>query len=530
LSPLHNTINHFLKQLPMDGTFNQQAVAAQVRDWTKLGYNKELFCYDLTTATDRIPIVLQERILSILMASTSFGNGWKEILTGRTFLTENGDHISYATGQPMGARSSFPMLALTHHVIIQIAAKRAELEVYREYVIVGDDSTITSALVSTQYHLLMNRLGVPINLTKSIGHVDGAVPLAEICKRIFMDGVEISVFNPKLIVRTIHDGRLGPDLQNDLHLRGWNPSESVFWNFMAGILDTENLALLMKLNIAPMEITGLHSQVRPGSALDDVKAWVPSFPDMNNNHIIELFTWVSASEQLKRLDAILRATVTINDSLSILAAANANPKAIPQFVRDSWLDSTLTEEERKFLSELILDVGPITPNHPIVAASRAEANRISELLHQLNALDSNMVVSARQGLLDAFRTSVSSIWLGSDTRVTQQNRALFTRTLNTLVSLFTSNKRETAEGRNLTLNYSVVLQTIGRLWSVSLVFGGRTTVNALRAGVTRNINASASILSSVVKGLSIVPVSSEFITPSKKVSAQTYVRPRRGRL
>jgi len=40
---------------------------------------------------------------------------------------ENGKWIPYrySVGQPMGAYSSFPMLALTHHVIVQIAAGRA---------------------------------------------------------------------------------------------------------------------------------------------------------------------------------------------------------------------------------------------------------------------------------------------------------------------------------------------------------------------------------------------------------------------
>jgi len=33
--------------------------------------------------------------------------------------------LKYSVGQPMGALSSFAMLGLTHHVIVQIAARRA---------------------------------------------------------------------------------------------------------------------------------------------------------------------------------------------------------------------------------------------------------------------------------------------------------------------------------------------------------------------------------------------------------------------
>jgi hypothetical protein len=31
-------------------------------------------------------------------------------------------NIRYAVGQPMGALSSFNMLAITHHIIVQVAA------------------------------------------------------------------------------------------------------------------------------------------------------------------------------------------------------------------------------------------------------------------------------------------------------------------------------------------------------------------------------------------------------------------------
>nr|UJQ92611.1 MAG: putative RNA-dependent RNA polymerase [Mitoviridae sp.] len=504
MTPLHNTLNFFLKALPQDGTFNQHALADSVRKWT-MDSALEIYCYDLTAATDRLPISLQKRILGILMSSTAFGNSWGDVLTGRDFMTNNGDLIRYAVGQPMGARSSFPMLALTHHVLIQIAAMRAELDSYTTYAVLGDDSGITNALVSEQYLLLMDAIGVPINLTKSITHVQDAVPMAEICKRVFMDGVEITRFNPKLIVNTIRDGRLGPDLQNDLFIRGWQFSDNIFWSFIAGLLDAENLTTLIKLNIAPIATTGLMHQYKPNTTLTNLGAWIPEYPGLKETHLVELFTYVAASEALKRLDSLLRATVTINDSLDILAAANARPDAIPQFVRDDWLRQDLSEEELARLSEILEGAGRITPNHPIVLASRAEANRISELLHSLNSMDASIVARARLGLLDIFRTSVSSIWLDSDFSPMGQNRALFHRMMTTLVSLFTSERRKDGKTRNLTLSYSVVLTTIGRLWSVSLTFGGTTSVNALKSSVTRNINKAPDVLSGILKDLIILP-------------------------
>jgi hypothetical protein len=73
-------------------------------------------------------------------------------------------------------------------------------------------------------------------------------------------------------------------------------------------------------------------------------------------------------------------------------------------VRDDWLRQDLSEEELARLSEILEGAGRITPNHPMVLASRAEANRISELLHSLNSMDASIVARARLGLLDIFRT------------------------------------------------------------------------------------------------------------------------------
>jgi hypothetical protein len=301
-------------------------------------------------------------------------------------------------------------------------------------------------------------------------------------------------------------------------MRGWEPDAKVFWTFMAGILDRDNLTLLVKLNLSPIEITGLTEAVKPDTALVDLAKWVPGY-NLTRSDLIELFTYVTASEQLKRLDAILRASIRMNDSLSILAAANANPKAIPQYVRDSWLNSTLTPSEKAHLESIIANSGTITPFHPIVSASRSEANRISELLHSLNALDTTMVANARNGLLDMFRTSLSSIWFSEDNTFTQEVRSLFTRTLTTLASVFTSEKRVVKGVRDLSLSYSVVLTTIGRLWSVTFIFGGKTRVNALRANVTRNVLSATSTLSEVLGNLNIVSSNSDSTISQTKVAA-----------
>jgi hypothetical protein len=59
------------------------------------------------------------------------GDPWKKLLVNRSYLVPKSIRglgmripktVRYAVGQPMGALSSWAMLALTHHFIVQYAA------------------------------------------------------------------------------------------------------------------------------------------------------------------------------------------------------------------------------------------------------------------------------------------------------------------------------------------------------------------------------------------------------------------------
>jgi len=89
----------------------------------------ELYSFDLSAATDRLPIDLQVQVLSLLIGRKG-AEAWRDLLVGREYRAVSKQYnintrLKYAVGQPMGALSSFAMLGLTHHVILQIAARRA---------------------------------------------------------------------------------------------------------------------------------------------------------------------------------------------------------------------------------------------------------------------------------------------------------------------------------------------------------------------------------------------------------------------
>jgi len=60
---------------------------------------------DLSSATDRFPVRLQERLIEEILG-TKIANAWKNLLTNRLFMTPSGEQLKYSVGQPMGAYSS----------------------------------------------------------------------------------------------------------------------------------------------------------------------------------------------------------------------------------------------------------------------------------------------------------------------------------------------------------------------------------------------------------------------------------------
>jgi len=65
LKPLHNMLFAFLRSLPNDGTFDQRSSCIRASEKAiKSGCS---FGYDLSAATDRLPIILQVAILSPLI-------------------------------------------------------------------------------------------------------------------------------------------------------------------------------------------------------------------------------------------------------------------------------------------------------------------------------------------------------------------------------------------------------------------------------------------------------------------------------
>lgn len=161
LLPLHKSIFRLLKTKECDGTFNQLAPLKRLMSNPQIG--EKFSCFDLSSATDRIPVQVQVQILNAIGVD---GYAWQELLSFPYFY--KGEPVEYSVGQPMGAYSSWAMLALTHHLIVMLAASRLGIREFSSYAVLGDDIIINDDDVAAEYLDIMNVLGVGINASKSI--------------------------------------------------------------------------------------------------------------------------------------------------------------------------------------------------------------------------------------------------------------------------------------------------------------------------------------------------------------------------
>lgn len=202
LSPLHKKLFRVLGRLLTDGTFNQLKPLMRV-PWGKV----PLYSFDLSAATDRLPLWLQRDILSAAY-SKEFSQSWETLMVGRDYKTpsllELADvcpvpdnypkSVRYSVGQPMGALSSWAMLAITHHYIVQYCAwitfTTPHNELFLEYGVLGDDIVIWNRKVARKYLKVMKDLGVEVGLAKSVVSEKGLG--LEFAKRTIVGGADVS--------------------------------------------------------------------------------------------------------------------------------------------------------------------------------------------------------------------------------------------------------------------------------------------------------------------------------------------------
>lgn len=204
---LHDSLFKALKCIPYDGTFDQ--IAAFDRVIANKAKAHKLSGFDLSAATDRLPINLQVDILNSLGVD---GQTWKELLDiswNVNSLDTEYTTVRYAVGQPMGAYSSWAMLALTHHVIVYASYALAGVDFEdANYAVLGDDMVVNHDEVGLMYVRIMNSLGLTIKDGKSvISH-----RFTEFAKNLRGPGLNITPVGAGAVLAACRSGYMYPAL------------------------------------------------------------------------------------------------------------------------------------------------------------------------------------------------------------------------------------------------------------------------------------------------------------------------------
>jgi len=180
LRPLHDWVMRVLSKLDMDGTYNQLAPLYRLKG------RRDLYSFDLKSATDLLPVDLSGSMLASLFGN-EFAQSWVFLMTMVGFRSPDrlpsrlkARVYRFTRGQPLGYYSSWPVFTLTHHMIVWMSA----FEVYpgkrfKDYAILGDDIVIADRRVAEVYKRTMDEAMAVISLEKSLVSFTGSCEFAK---------------------------------------------------------------------------------------------------------------------------------------------------------------------------------------------------------------------------------------------------------------------------------------------------------------------------------------------------------------
>nr|UJQ92438.1 MAG: putative RNA-dependent RNA polymerase [Mitoviridae sp.] len=464
MSPFHDLIAGILKGLDQDGTFDQTAIAEKVRTWTS-NPSLALFSFDLSAATDRLPVTLQRFIINNLIEIDGFGQAWQRLLTFRTFDAGCFGEMRYSVGQPMGAKSSFPMLGLTHHIIVQIAAKRAGfIQKFLEYVILGDDIMIANAKVASIYKELMAELGLEISEVKSIESTPSTHfnPIAEICRRCFVSGFEVTPLPMKLIATVTEQNILFLQLQEKMQERGLINIKDQWREFAIAIVNSQkDWQTICLHNSLPTWLTGFKEQFNFGATgMWNFADWAKA--GITEEVLYEFYKFTVISEQFKRISTLIQAAddgfKAISKSIQladIVFVNNGEGKEVPKSM---------------FTRELMQEWNILNVAHPARFVMLGEVNRISGIMAQISSIRGQALITQLLAqIVDKLKYSILEIIKDEDL-----SRAIMERTLIEKVrnNIFAANNSE-----NKILSFTVKIDPLKVMWLLKVQLFGSCTLS-----------------------------------------------------
>jgi hypothetical protein len=467
LRPIHNGIFLLLRSIVWDATFDQRGAVKRFSEILLRDNIKDVYSFDLTAATDRLPVSLQGILISYFIGDQA-ASAWVAFLTERWFSLPSVSgkehltsvkqlgvstpspylltrvarrrnatggfhdaaflqvtHVKYAVGQPMGAYSSWSMLALLHHLIVFMAWRRAGYNGPLLYLVLGDDVVIANKGIAEAYLQILSEIGSPINLSKSIVSSNGSF---EFAKRFIVSGVDVSPISWKemFVARWDINSLVSLAEENSVKLA------SVLLFLDHGYKAVSRLNAPLKEMSRSMALTLLWLS-RPGcylSKMDSYSKWIYT-SSFNVFHTFELemkplIKWgqqlaMIVLRSLKSPSHYLSEYALTRDMLKVLALVSKSPLEANEISLITWLGSMLWTSVYSYYREsMVYDYnaarGAIQRS---IMAMKASVNNAEKALSSLDIVFQTVFESEKE--VSSFDTINLSEWKVVD-KVTTLNR------------------------------------------------------------------------------------------------------------
>jgi hypothetical protein len=127
-------------------------------------------------------------------------------------------------------------MALTHHIIVQVAALRVGINRFKDYALLGDDLVIVEPQVAESYKRLISLLGMPYSAEKT--HT--SFEMFEFAKRWFYQGHEVSGFSVGGLLSTVRKYPLLVNFLENQASHGWQLSRLQAPAFFSAVIRVVN--------------------------------------------------------------------------------------------------------------------------------------------------------------------------------------------------------------------------------------------------------------------------------------------------
>lgn len=197
LKPIHQAQAAFMRKMDCDYTFDQDRYKNFILKYYSIPIDKRdnMYSIDLKEATDRFPMSLQVHFMTLYLGGKEEAEAWRTVMVGTPFCYLGRDYaiereVTYRTGQPMGAYSSWTTFAMCHHIIILYLCDKLGVKPDESYCVLGDDALIVGDQLYAGYLEVMQELKVEVQVTKTFK----SKRFLEFAKRFHFNGRDITPF------------------------------------------------------------------------------------------------------------------------------------------------------------------------------------------------------------------------------------------------------------------------------------------------------------------------------------------------